>query len=204
MRSRSRSGSAAARPRSPSPRLRPSAAIVGVAQHEVAEVRALAGGIDAGFDGLEAQDGAAGILVAQRHEDGRLDAQRRGVVAGGCVGRNFGKRIALEVQEPQADQGVPEAQHRPGRAQSKADEQDQIDPRPAAGAQDHAGHPQHRHVGDHIQGEHDAPPPRQLTDGLEAGWCRKAQARWRQGQRRGLESFGHGTIIEGPARARVT
>ena len=109
--------------------------IVGVAQHEIAELRALARGIDAGLDGLQAQDGPAGVLVAHGHEDGGLDADGRRLVAGRRIGRHLGHHILAEVQQPQADQRVPEAEHRPGRAKCEADEQDHVDPGPAAGAQ---------------------------------------------------------------------
>ena len=39
------------------------------------------------------------------------------------------------MAKPEADHGVPEAEHRPGRAEQEADEEDCIDDRPAAGAE---------------------------------------------------------------------
>ena len=169
--------------------------VVGVAQHEPGEGAALAGRIDAGLDRAQAQDGALGVLVAQRHEHGRLDAQRRRRICGSGVGRHLGQAILVEMQEPQADQGVPEAEHGPGRAGREAQEQDHVHGGPAAGAEHLCRRPQQARVGDQIEGKHDLPPARQHVDGLEAGWCRKAQAHRRLPRSRGVETVAHATFI---------
>ena len=44
-------------------------------------------------------------------------------------------------------------------------------------------------------GKHDLPPARQHIDGLEAGWCRKAQAHRRLPRSRGVETVAHATFI---------
>jgi hypothetical protein len=85
-------------------------------------VRPLSGGIDAGLDRFQAQDGPAGVLVAHGHEDGGLDADGDRLVAGRGIRRHRGHGIFPEVQEPKADQRVPEAEHGPGRAEREADE----------------------------------------------------------------------------------
>ncbi len=166
--------------------------VVGIAQHEVAERRTLARRIHARLDGAEARDGAFRILVAQRHEDRSLEAQRHLLVAGGRIGRHLGHGALAEVQQPQPDQRIPEAQHRPRRAEQEAHEQDDIDHRPAAAAQDAGSHPQHGQIGDDIERKHDAPAPGQFGDGLQPGWCRKAHPRRRHGQRRrGVHRIAH-------------
>ena len=50
--------------------------------------------------------------------------------------RHLGHRVLADMQQPQPDQRVPEAEHGPGRADGESDEQDDVDQGPAAGAQD--------------------------------------------------------------------
>ena len=182
--------------------------IVGVAQHEIAEGAALAGGIDAGLHRLQPQDRAARVLVAQSHEHRGLDAERGRLVACGRIRRDLGHRLPAEMQQPQPDQRVPEPEHGPRRAEREAGEQHHIDPGPAAGAQHLGRRPQHAGVGDDIEREHDLPPPGQLVDGLQPGRCRKAQA-WQNGLghrpaggtiRRGIETVAHATQVPIVAR----
>ncbi len=170
--------------------------VIGIAQDEIAEYCPFTCRVHAGLDRPQAQDGALRVLVAHRHEHGGLDAKGCRLVSGRRIGRNLGQRVLAEMQEPQADERVPEAEHGPWRAGGEADEQNDIDPRPAAGAE-HAGrHPQHRHIRDHVERENDPPPPRQHVDGLEARWCRKAERGRRQRpRRRGVETFAHADFL---------
>src|SRR5262245_54936539 len=104
------------------------------------------------------------------------------------------------MQQPQADQCVPEADHGPRCAECKADEQDDIDPSPATGAQYACGQKQQHHIGDHIQSSDNPAPARQGIDGLEASWCRKGQAHRRHSPRcRGVETVVHATFISAVA-----
>ena len=142
--------------------------VVGVRQHEIAEGRALARGIDAGLDGPQAADGALGIFVAHRHEDGGLDGQRHVGVAGRRIRRDLGHRRGVKVQQPQADDRIPEAEHGPGRADREADPHDDVDDRPATGPQDGRRRPQHQEIGDDVQRQDDQAALAQLGRGLQA------------------------------------
>ncbi len=154
-------------------------AVVAVAQDEIAERGALARLLDAVLHDFETLNGSRGVLVAQGHENGSLDADRRWLLASRRVRRHGHPGIrATGVEKPQPDQRVPKTEHGPGRAERKTHEQDAVDPGPAAGAEDAAGPPQHEGVADEVEAQDDAPAARQLIDGLEARGCRKAQRWW--------------------------
>ena len=140
------------------------------------------------------------VLVAHRHEDGGLDAQRRAVVRGGGIRGDLAPGILAEVQKPKADQRVPEAEHGPGRAEREADEQDRIDPSPPPCAENMRRQEQQGGIGDHVQRSDDPPPARQRVDGLQARWCRKAQGNRRESPAGGgVQTVVHATFIQAVA-----
>ena len=155
----------------------PDVRLVGVRQQIVAERGALAGCIDAGLDRSQPPDGARRVLVAQRHQDGRRGRDRRRLVAGGHVRGNAGHTVARAMQEPEADDSVPEAQHRPRRADGKAEEHHPADDRPAAGREDLRRNRQHRDVGRDVEHDDQPAPASNLGRCLNAGRCPIAAAR---------------------------
>src|SRR4029078_13664321 len=76
------------------------------------------------------------------------------------------------------------------------DEQDHVDPGPAAGAQHQGCDPEHGKIRHHVKAKHDLATARQLVDGLEARRCRKAQGSRRQAPRsRGIEAVAHAISV---------
>ncbi len=139
---------------------------------------ALTGGVHALFHRLEAQDGTGGSSLR--------NVMKMAVLLLMGVGLSPAARRAPPPRSAtcgsagaKADQRIPEAEHRPRRAGSEAREQDHVDHRPAARAENTRGHPKHGDVSDDVEHQHETATAREFRDGLEARGCRKAQPRRR-------------------------
>jgi hypothetical protein len=118
----------------------------GVAEDEVSETIALARGVETLLHDAQAPDRPGRLLVAHGHEDGGL--QPDGVVRSrrGYEGRGLRKAVLSPMQQVDADEGVPEAEHGPGRRDEEAQEQDDVDDGPAARPGDLSHHGGEREV----------------------------------------------------------
>ncbi len=112
---------------------------VGVAQDEEVKMLVLARPLQALAHDSQPREGAGRVFVAQGHQDGGAQGERSG-----CrvmrEGRYLPERILDEMQQPEADQRVPEAHDRPGRGNDECRENADIEGRPAIAAQHAAEH----------------------------------------------------------------
>src|SRR3954468_2234083 len=95
---------------------------------------------DAPLHGIKPEEGARPALTPHCHHPRRPEPER--LVAEPMPGkrRRLGQTVPPAVQEPEPDQGVPEAKHRPGYRDEEAGEEHDIDGRPAMRADD-GSHP---------------------------------------------------------------
>ena len=126
--------------------LRAHGVLVGVAEHIIAEQRALAGGVDAGFHGLQPGEGAGRVFVSHGHEDGgAFDDGLVQVAVAGEGGHAF--HGVLLPQQPEPQKGVPHPQHAPGGGDGEAGEDEHIHHAPPARAQNLGEPGQQQHIG---------------------------------------------------------
>ena len=84
-------------------------------------------------------------------------------------GRDRGDAVGPTVQQPQPDRGVPEAENGPGRRDEEAGEENEVDDRPAARADDRRHRAGERRICRDVEGEHRQAPAAQRRGRLQPG-----------------------------------
>jgi hypothetical protein len=103
-----------------------------IGENKIGEMRAGAAAFKFVPHQTEPAERAAGILVAQGHQD--RDARRDGGIGRGTVGigRNGLPRVDRSVQQPETQQGVPEPEDRPRRRNAERREQQHVERCPSS------------------------------------------------------------------------
>ena len=151
--------------------------IISVAQDEIGETGFVARLCQRQDHRLEPGQGAGWILVAHGHDDG--GALREGCVAVARlgIGHNPGARVPASMQQPKAEQRVPDAQHAPGCRNGEAGEHRPVDEAPALVAQNRRQPGQKAQISCQIERRGGEASAAQGGDRLQAGGRQRFNAR---------------------------
>ena len=140
-----------------------------VAQHEPVERSGFARPADARLHRPQPREGPRRVLVANRHQHGDADLERRGGVAVVREGRDLGQRVGAHMQQPKAQHRVAKAEHAPGRGDGEGDEDRQIDVAPAVLLQNRAEPDEQQQIDREVHHRDHAPAAGQLQRILQRG-----------------------------------